>query len=81
MIDRMAHDGGELWLSGDTFLFVPTQPPSRRYRTLKPLKTIEKQSADKEIFFRDVVHDFYPKRPDHLSGLSLNEFVKKYKQN
>ena len=81
VVVRMLQNNGELWQCSDTFQFVPTTTVQYRTRTVKPIKVLEAQDGNNtEIYYPDLIHDFYPRRPESLSGLSLYEFVEEYKR-
>ena len=81
VVDRMLQNNGELWQCSDTFQFVPTTTVQYRTRTVKPIKVLEAQDGNNtEIYYPDLIHDFYPRRPESLSGLSLYEFVEQYER-
>ncbi|XP_068211735.1 uncharacterized protein [Palaemon carinicauda] len=79
--DRILHNHGKLWRSSETFVWVQTAPVSQKSRVMKNIKTREGQRPDSDdIFYPDVIHDFYPNRPrnETFDDMTLNDFVTKY---
>ena len=79
--DRILQNNGELWRSSEKYEFVQTTFPKHRSRTLKSIKDLENQEgSSRNIYYGDMVHDFYPKRPQNLEHMSLYSFVEKYEK-
>ena len=79
--DRTLHNGGELWRSSESFFFVPTTFPKYRSRTLKRMNDLENQCGNsRQLFYPDLVHDYYPNRPSELDTLSLMCFAEQYEK-
>ena len=79
--DRILQNSGELWRSSNTYLFIPTTFPKYRTRTLKRINELENQcGSSSKLFYSDLVHDYYPNRPDELHNLSLLSFAEQYEK-
>ena len=79
--DRLLQNHGQMWRTSESFVWVQTAPFNMRSRVMKNIKVLEGQNADSsEVFYPDVLHDFYPNRPRYeaFDNMSLYDFVSKY---
>ena len=79
--DRLLQNHGQMWRSSETFVWVQAAPSNMRSRVMKNIKDLEGQKPDNnEVFYPDVLHDFYPNRPrtPTFNDMSLYDFVARY---
>ena len=79
--DRLLQNHGQMWRSSESFLWIQTAPFNMRSRVMKNIKDLEGQRADShDVFYPDLLHDFYPNRPrtDSFKIMSLYDFATKY---
>ena len=80
--DRILHNNGQMWRSSETFEWVPTVSPGHgRRRLMKKYKDLEGQDPNStDVFIPDMIHVFYPNRPQCLDDMSLHDFVSTYER-
>ncbi|KAL5271400.1 hypothetical protein ACHWQZ_G001890 [Mnemiopsis leidyi] len=79
--DRLLRNHGQMWRSSENFVWVQAAPANSRSRVMKNIKDLEGQRPDnREVFYPDVLHDFYPNRPrtDAFKDMTLYDFVTEY---
>ncbi|KAL5259662.1 hypothetical protein ACHWQZ_G009943 [Mnemiopsis leidyi] len=79
--DRLLQNHGQMWRSSENFVWVQAAPANMRSRVMKNVKDLEgQQPQNKEVFYPDVLHDFYPNRPrtEAFNDMSLYDFVATY---